>query len=537
VYFHDPIPAGQGYVLQNLNATMYGRFYCNTTHAAVNILVLLQDAMVTMFELPTYPAGCGCPNCVVSQTFSSYWNVPDGWPDYKYNFNNALTFQIATDFRAVICLSSVVVTLTYGRVSYSVTSLHPSTGPSTGGTNIFVEGNGYYSNDELFCRFDNVRVPATYINKTYMNCTSPTAPANKFPANITVEVSEDGYAYTYNKISFLYTYKKMDTTAMMWVWIAIAVCVASVIFVAAAGYMYARKHTAASRVTYINEKSKLMDSEKYKNYGQVHPINISEITILQRIGRGSCAEVFMGVWRGTTVAIKKAKVFTDDDEEFFTELSQEALIMSSLRHPNVLQFLGTASNPPEIVIVMEYMSRGSLYRIIHDKAVDLPWPRVRSMALDIARGMNYLHCSDPIVIHRDLKSHNLLVDEYFKVKVCDFGLSTVVKRHLDRSTAMTPVGTPCWTAPEVLRNERYTEKADVFSFGVVLWELVTREDPYQGMATFQIVIEVGQHKMRPIIPSAVFPPLAQLAAECWNENPALRPAFADIVHRLEKMAP
>jgi serine/threonine protein kinase len=106
--------------------------------------------------------------------------------------------------------------------------------------------------------------------------------------------------------------------------------------------------------------------------------------------------------RGTTVAIKKAKVFTEDDEEFFTELAQEALIMSSLRHPNVLQFLGTASNPPEIVIIMEYMPRGthssccsyslkfylgSLYRIIHDKTIDIPWSRFRGMALDIARGM------------------------------------------------------------------------------------------------------------------------------------------------------
>jgi len=209
--------------------------------------------------------------------------------------------------------------------------------------------------------------------------------------------------------------------------------------------------------------------------------------------------------------------------------------MSELRHPNVLQFLGTASNPPEIVIIMEFMARGSLYRIIHDKTVDLPWPRIRNMALDVARGMNYLHCSDPIIIHRDLKSHNLLVDEHFKVKVCDFGLSTMVKRHQDRFTALTPVGTPCWTAPEVLRNESYTERADVFSYGVVLWELVTREDPYQGMPTFQIVIAVGQHKMRPLIPPVTMPALAQLMVECWSEDPNVRPPFSEIVSRLEKM--
>jgi len=322
-----------------------------------------------------------------------------------------------------------------------------------------------------------------------------------------------------------------------WFWVTIGVCVLSVLCVAIAGYFYSKRHRVRGDYSLIDENSKLINSEKFKQFGTVQPVDISEVTIQQRIGRGSCAEVFTGTWRGTTVAIKKAKVYADDDEEFFMELAQEAAIMSELRHPNVLQFLGTASNPPEIVIIMEFMARGSLYRIIHDQTIDLSWPRIRSMALDIARGMNYLHCSDPIIIHRDLKSHNLLVDEHFKVKVCDFGLSTVVKRRLDRITAMTPVGTPCWTAPEVLRNEVYTERADVFSYGVVLWELVTREDPYQGMPTFQIVIAVGQHKMRPLIPATATVPSAfsQLMADCWNEDPNLRPPFSEIVSRLEKM--
>ncbi|GAM26026.1 hypothetical protein SAMD00019534_092010, partial [Acytostelium subglobosum LB1] len=260
---------------------------------------------------------------------------------------------------------------------------------------------------------------------------------------------------------------------------------------------------------------------------------MNEIVVLNRIGRGSCAEVYTGTWRGITVAIKKAKILSEDDDEFLSELAQEAAIMSQLRHPNVCQFLGTCNNVPEVLIVMEYMSRGSLYRMLHDRSVIIDWMRMKSIALDIAKGMNYLHCCDPIIIHRDLKSHNLLVDEHFRVKISDFGLSTRFKQHLDKKTTMTPVGTPCWTAPEVLRNDPYTEKADIFSYAIVLWELATREDPYEGMPTFQIVISVGQHKLRPIMPAHVPAPFTRLITECWSEDPSQRPSFNDIVKRLE----
>jgi serine/threonine protein kinase len=97
----------------------------------------------------------------------------------------------------------------------------------------------------------------------------------------------------------------------------------------------------------------------------------------------------------------------------------------------------------------------------------LSWSRVRRIAVDAAKGMAYLHYRNPAIIHRDLKSHNLLVDENWKVKVCDFGLSRIYGD--TQGNAMTACGTPCWTAPEILRNSHYTTKADVYSFGIVLW--------------------------------------------------------------------
>jgi len=119
---------------------------------------------------------------------------------------------------------------------------------------------------------------------------------------------------------------------------------------------------------------------------------------------------------------------------------------------------------------------------------------IKRMMMDAAKGMNYLHKSNPMIIHRDLKSHNLLVDENWKVKVCDFGLSKILENQSDFNN-MTACGTASWTAPEILRNEKYTEKADVYSYGIVLWECVTREDPYVGMPPFQVVLAVGNKKI------------------------------------------
>jgi serine/threonine protein kinase len=184
-----------------------------------------------------------------------------------------------------------------------------------------------------------------------------------------------------------------------------------------------------------------------------------------------------------------------------------------------------------VYIVIEFMPKGSLYQIIHDKTIALPWDRIRTIAIDAARGMSYLHNSDPIIIHRDLKSQNLLVDDNWRVKVCDFGLSRIYKD--TQSTKMTACGTPCWTAPEVLRRNRYTVKADVYSFGVVLWEMITREEPFKGMPPFQVILLVGTQGQRPDIPNYCPPQYAQLIEDCWQEDPDKRPSFEDIITRLE----
>ncbi|KAL6578953.1 copper transport protein ctr1 [Orobanche minor] len=163
--------------------------------------------------------------------------------------------------------------------------------------------------------------------------------------------------------------------------------------------------------------------------------------------------------------------------------AQLVAIMKRLRHPNIVLFMGAVTEPPNLSIVTEYLSRGSLYRLLHKPGAKeaLDERRRLSMAYDVAKGMNYLHkCNPPIV--RDLKSPNLLVDRKSTVKVCDFGLSRLkAKTFLPSKSA---AGT--WMAPEVLRDEPSNENLDLYSFGVILWELMTLPQPWGNLNPAQV---------------------------------------------------
>ncbi|KAJ6832820.1 serine/threonine-protein kinase EDR1-like [Iris pallida] len=207
--------------------------------------------------------------------------------------------------------------------------------------------------------------------------------------------------------------------------------------------------------------------------------------------------------------------------------------MLRLRHPNVVLFMGAVTRPPNLSILTEYLPRGSLYRLLHRPKVQLEEKRRLRMALDVAKGMNYLHSSHPPIVHRDLKSPNLLVDRNWVVKVCDFGLSRL-KHHTFLSSKST-AGTPEWMAPEVLRNEPSDEKSDVYSFGVILWELATLRMPWSGMNPMQVVGAVGFQNRRLDIPKEVDPVAAQIISDCWQSDPSQRPSFAQLMSPLKQL--
>ncbi|EYU38986.1 hypothetical protein MIMGU_mgv1a0029381mg, partial [Erythranthe guttata] len=210
-----------------------------------------------------------------------------------------------------------------------------------------------------------------------------------------------------------------------------------------------------------NSLIKVVDSE----------IRWGDLQLKEEVGQGSFAVVYRGIWNGSDVAVK---VYYGNQytEQVLLDYRKEIDIMRRLRHPNVLLFMGAVCTDEKLAIVTEYLTRGSLFKALHKNNQSLDIRRRLKMAIDVARGMNYLHHRNPPIVHRDLKSSNLLVDKSWTVKVGDFGLSKL--KCATFLTAKSGRGTPQWMAPEVLRNEPSTEKSDVFSYGVILWELMTQ---------------------------------------------------------------
>ncbi|XP_010439238.1 PREDICTED: dual specificity protein kinase shkE isoform X1 [Camelina sativa] len=258
-------------------------------------------------------------------------------------------------------------------------------------------------------------------------------------------------------------------------------------------------------------------------------IRWEDLQLGEEVGRGSFAAVHRGVWNGSDVAIK---VYFEGDYNAMTltECKKEINIMKKLRHPNVLLFMGAVCTEEKSAIVMEYMPRGSLFKILHSSNQPLDKKRRLRMALDVARGMNYLHRRNPPIVHRDLKSSNLLVDRNWNVKVGDFGLSKW--KNATFLSTKSGKGTPQWMAPEVLRSEPSNEKCDVFSFGVILWELMTTLIPWDRLNSIQVVGVVGFMDRRLDLPEGLNPRIASIIQDCWQTDPAKRPSFEELISQM-----
>lgn len=260
----------------------------------------------------------------------------------------------------------------------------------------------------------------------------------------------------------------------------------------------------------------------------------SELVLKEKIGAGSFGTVHRADWNGSDVAVK-ILMEQDFHPERLKEFLREVAIMRSLRHPNIVLLMGAVTQPPNLSIVTEYLSRGSLYRLLHRHGAreNLDERRRLSMAFDVAKGMNYLHKRNPPIVHRDLKSPNLLVDKKYTVKVCDFGLSRLKANTF--LSSKTAAGTPEWMAPEVLRDEPSNEKSDVYSFGVILWEIMTLQQPWSNLNPAQVVAAVGFKGRRLEIPSSVDPKVAAVIESCWIREPWRRPSFASIMESLKPL--
>ncbi|KAL1527197.1 hypothetical protein AB1Y20_015876 [Prymnesium parvum] len=266
-------------------------------------------------------------------------------------------------------------------------------------------------------------------------------------------------------------------------------------------------------------------------------IDVSELTLHELVGSGGFAEVFRATWKNGAerrqVAVKQLRVLPKESQ-MLQSFCKEVGLMQRLDHPNVLGLLGMCiARSGTLAMVTDFLPLGSVFALLQARKppVPPPWRLALRFLADTARGMEYLHRCEPAIIHRDLKSQNLLVASDHSVKVADFGLS----RECMQPGAMTRVGSVQWAAPEVLLGETYSHKCDVWSFGVVCWELLTARVPFEKMAQHVVATRVAMEGMRLPVPSRAPPMLLRLIARCWADAADQRPEFRQIVGEIDEM--
>ncbi|CAG7860728.1 unnamed protein product [Brassica rapa] len=258
-------------------------------------------------------------------------------------------------------------------------------------------------------------------------------------------------------------------------------------------------------------------------------IDVKQLKIEKKVASGSYGDLHKGTYCSQEVAIKFLKP-ERVNTEMLREFSQEVYIMRKVRHKNVVQFLGACTRSPTLCIVTEFMARGSIYDFLHKQKCAFKLQTLLKVALDVAKGMCYLHQNN--IIHRDLKTANLLMDEHGLVKVADFGVARV---QIESGVMTAETGTYRWMAPEVIEHKPYTHKADVFSYAIVLWELLTGDIPYAFLTPLQAAVGVVQKGLRPKIPKKTHPRVKGLLERCWQQEPKERPDFEEIIEMLQQI--
>jgi len=252
----------------------------------------------------------------------------------------------------------------------------------------------------------------------------------------------------------------------------------------------------------------------------------AELVLEQEVGEGSGSKVWRGRWGTLPVAVKVLKVNVTTRKEALRGFVQEATILAQLRHSAICTLLGTCMQQSLPALVLEYMCGGSLFDLLHNSGATLTPPLISRLALEVATGINYLHQN--AVIHRDIKSANVLLDERMHAKVSDFGIST---NFGPEHTAET--GTYRSMAPEVITHQRYDHLCDVFSYAVLLWEMTHRQIPFGRDSGLQAAFAVAVERRRPEIRlTPVLAPFCDLIQRAWSHDPSGRPTMSCVVNEI-----
>jgi hypothetical protein len=364
---------------------------------------------------------------------------------------------------------------------------------------------------------------------------------------------------------FVVSRSSTDRACLLSIFLALCVSVAAVAVHAAV-----LKWTSAQQHTSLLSQRLLETEEEMVILQRAWQIQPSELAVEREVARGAFGVVLKAVWNDMAVAVKMlGREPSSMESAAAEEFDREVSFMRTVRHANIVLFLGAGVFENGVpFLVTEFMERGSL-RVVLENSPDIAWPKKLSFARDTALGMQHLHALG--CIHRDLKSGNLLVTRTFGVKVADFGTSRLAgmskstkgarhgpqhhQQHQQHQhqlsapsadqdadpTLTTLVGTSLWMAPEILFKQPYTQKADVYSYGIVLFEILTQTTPWNELPSKFLVnhlsaaLNAGQ---RPTLPDEVATAAAtsagqtmyiQLMHQCWAQSPAERPSFDEVL--------
>lgn len=264
-------------------------------------------------------------------------------------------------------------------------------------------------------------------------------------------------------------------------------------------------------------------------------VNLSELYFGARFASGAHSRLYHGMYKNQPVAVKIIRLPDDDESGVMAarlekQFTREATFLSHLCHHNVIKLAGACKKSPILFIITEYLPGRSLRELL--RKLDhspVPLDNLISIALDVARGMEYIHSQG--VIHRDLKSGNVLFDQNFCAKIADFGVACE-EAYCD--VVGDDAGTYRWMAPEMIKHTPYGRKVDVYSFGLLLWEMLTGAIPYEDMTPVQAAFAVVSKNLRPVLPAGCPEAMRVLIEQCWSTLPEKRPEFWQIVKVLEQ---
>jgi len=287
--------------------------------------------------------------------------------------------------------------------------------------------------------------------------------------------------------------------------------------------------------------SELLQNQKIENLNSISfngsinrkdstwQLNYKEINLEEKIGEGYYSTVFKGSYRSGEVAVKVLSGLTKKDFEIYMN---EVTLMCSIRpQSNVVQFLGYCIHNSELLLVTELCAGGSLFKLIYSSSPIEPNQTIRFIK-GIASGLHHLHQEG--IIHRDLAARNILLTRGMDIKISDFGLSRFVQSdHVEGMKTVADIGPVRWMSPELLSDRLYSFKSDVWSFGVVIYEVVERKLPYENLSLEQVASKVSTNSVSLTLSTKKFPKLENLMKLCLNPNSKQRPELSQICEMLK----